>query len=121
MLSLNRDIDGSYPIVYGTLVDARGHARHLQRDLFDVQVTGHWTSPKTGIEYPAGWRITIPGEDLEIGLRPTVADQELDTRATTSIYWEGSQVVSARRRGKALAGEAYVELTGYGPAGAGGP
>jgi predicted secreted hydrolase len=73
-------------------------------------------SPKTGIDYPAGWRITIPGEGLEIGLTPTVAGQELDTRATTSIYWEGSQKVSASRGGKFLGGEAYVELTGYGPA-----
>jgi RND superfamily putative drug exporter len=116
MLSLNRDIDGSYPIVYGTLVDAAGRTRNLPRDAFEVQVTDHWVSPKTAIEYPAGWRITIPGEDLEIGLTPTVAGQELDTRATTSIYWEGSQVVSARRGGKFLGGEAYVELTGYGPA-----
>jgi RND superfamily putative drug exporter len=116
MLSLNRDIDGSYPIVYGTLVDASGRTRNLPRDAFEVQVTDHWVSPKTGIDYPAGWRITIPGEDLEIELTPTVAGQELDTRATTSIYWEGSQVVSARRDGRQLGGEAYVELTGYGPA-----
>ena len=46
--------------------------------------------------------------------RPTVAQQELDTRASTGvIYWEGSQVVTATRDGVALGGEAYVELTGY--------
>ena len=39
---------------------------------------------------------SIPGERLSIQLTPTVADQELDTRATTGvIYWEGSQVVRA--------------------------
>ena len=49
-------------------------------------------------------------------LLPTVAAQELDTRATTGvIYWEGSQVVTATRDGQPLAGEAYVELTGYAP------
>jgi predicted secreted hydrolase len=121
MLSMNRDIDGSYTIVYGTLVDASGRTRNLPGDAFEVQVTDHWLSPTTGIDYPAGWRITIPGEGLEIGLSPTVAGQELDTRATTSIYWEGSQVVSARRAGKSLGGEAYVELTGYGPAETGTP
>jgi predicted secreted hydrolase len=78
-----------------------------------MKVTDRWVSPATGIDYPAGWRITIPGEDLEIGLRPTVAAQELDTRATTTIYWEGSQVVEASRGGQRLGGEAYVELTGY--------
>ena len=56
-----------------------------------------------------------------IELEPTIADQELDTRASTGvIYWEGSQRVLATRNGIALDGEAYVELTGYGPAGAGG-
>jgi hypothetical protein len=46
-----------------------------------------------------------------------VADQELDTRATTGVvYWEGSQVVEASQgRGPGLGGEAYVELTGYAP------
>ncbi len=117
MLSLNRDIDGSYPIVYGTLVDAAGGSRNLPREAFAVEVTDRWLSPTTGADYPAGWRITIPGEDLEITLRPTVANQELDTRATTTIYWEGSQVVEARRGDKPLGGEAYVELTGYASAG----
>jgi predicted secreted hydrolase len=121
MLSLNRDIDGSYPIVYGTLVDAAGRARNLAREAFAVEVTDRWLSPRTGADYPAGWRITIPGEDLEIVLSPTVADQELDTRATTSIYWEGSQVVEARRGEKPLGGEAYVELTGYASAAAEAP
>jgi RND superfamily putative drug exporter len=121
MLSLNRDIDGSYPIVYGTLVDAAGRSRNLPRETFGVEITDRWLSPRTGADYPAAWRITIPGEDLEITLRPTVADQELDTRVTTSIYWEGSQVVEARRGDKALGGEAYVELTGYASAGAEAP
>ena len=114
-LSLVRDADGSYPLVYGTLVDPDGTVHHLDRDAFTVDVTGRWTSPTTGADYPAGWTISIPAEDLTIALRPTVAAQELDTRATTGvIYWEGSQVVEARRGGIRLGGEAYVELTGYG-------
>ncbi|MEO8470209.1 MAG: lipocalin family protein, partial [Chloroflexota bacterium] len=77
-----------------------------------------WTSPATGATYPAGWTIRIPGAGLVIDLTPTVADQELDTRATTGVvYWEGSQVVSATRNGAPLGGQAYVELTGYSPAG----
>ena len=116
-LSLVRDADGSYPLVYGTLVDADGTVHHLDGDAFTVEVTDRWTSPTTGADYPAGWTISIPGEDLTIALRPTVADQELDTRATTGvIYWEGSQGVSATRGAVQLGGEAYVELTGYGGA-----
>lgn len=116
-LSLVRDADGSYPLVYGTIVGADGTVRHLDRDAFSVEVTDRWISPTTGADYPAGWSIAIPGEGLEIALTPTVAAQELDTRATTGVvYWEGSQVVRAVRDGRPLAGEAYVELTGYAPA-----
>jgi predicted secreted hydrolase len=80
-------------------------------------MTDRWTSPATGADYPAGWRIELPGESLVIDLTPTVAQQELDTRATTGVvYWEGSQEVRATRDGEPLGGEAYVELTGYGPA-----
>jgi predicted secreted hydrolase len=114
-LSLVRDVDGSYPIVYGTLVEPEGGVRHLPREAFSVDVTARWTSPETGVEYPAGWRIELPSEGLVIELTPTVDDQELDTRPTTGvIYWEGSQVVRATRDGRPLGGEAYVELTGYG-------
>jgi predicted secreted hydrolase len=113
-LSLVRDADGSYPLIYGTLVRPDGTTEHLGRDAFTVTTAGTWTSPTSGASYPAGWSIAIPGQGLSIGLTPTVAAQELDTRATTGvIYWEGSQKVTARRDGKPLNGEAYVELTGY--------
>ena len=98
-LSLVRDADGSYPLVYGTLVDADGTTRHLDRDAFTRRrrrTTGRARRPAP--TYPAGWTIDLPGEDLSIDLDPTVADQELDTRATTGVvYWEGSQRGRARR------------------------
>jgi predicted secreted hydrolase len=115
-LSLVRDADGSYPLIYGTVVGRDGTVRHLDRTGFTVKVTGQWTSPATGASYPAGWSVTVPGLDLAIQLTPSVADQELDTRATTGVvYWEGSQRVEATRGGNRLGGEAYVELTGYAP------
>jgi predicted secreted hydrolase len=113
-LSLVRNADGSYPLVYGTLVEPDGATRHLPPDAFTVEATADWTSPNSGATYPAAWRISVPAENLEIELEPTVADQELDTRATTGvIYWEGSQVVRATRDGVPLGGQGYVELTGY--------
>ena len=121
-LSLVRDADGSYPLIYGTVVAADGSVSRLDRDAFNVTVTGHWTSPATGATYPAAWTIEIPRLHLEIGLTPTVAAQELDTRATTGVvYWEGSQRVVAMRDGAGLGGQAYVELTGYAPSGTGAP
>jgi predicted secreted hydrolase len=115
-LSLVRDASGAYPLVYGTLVRPDGSVQHLARDAFAVDVLGSWTSPRTSARYPAGWRVRVPAAGLDITLQPTVADQELDTRPSTGVvYWEGSQHVSATRDGTPVAGEAYVELTGYGP------
>jgi predicted secreted hydrolase len=115
MVSMIRNRDGSYPLAYAELVQPNGVHQHLDRDAFTVRSRGTWTSAATGIAYPSGWTISIPSEELSIDLRPTVADQELDTRASTGVvYWEGSQVVRASRAGRSLGGEAYVELTGYG-------
>jgi putative drug exporter of the RND superfamily len=113
-ISQVRDADGSYPLIYGTLVEPGGDVRHLDADDLTVAITAHWTSPHTGTTYPAGWRIELPADELAIELTPTVADQELDTRPTTGVvYWEGSQVVRATRAGEPIGGDAYVELTGY--------
>ena len=115
-LSFVRDRTGSDSLVYGTYVAADGSTTHLPADAFHVTVTGHWTSPKTGAVYPAGWHVDVPGQGLAVDLAPTVSGQELDTRRTTGVvYWEGSQVVHATRHGTPLGGEAYVELTGYAP------
>jgi predicted secreted hydrolase len=118
-ISLVRAADGTFPLVYGTLVDPTGAARHLAANDFTVTTDPGltWTSPTTGATYPAGWTLRVPSDGLDIHLRPTVPDQELDTRATTGVvYWEGSQVVTATHLGQPVAGEAYVELTGYPPA-----
>ena len=121
-LSLVREADGSYPLIYGTLVRPDGTVRHLDRDEFSVEVTDHWLSPATGARYPSRWTVRLPGEDLTIDLAPTVADQELDTRATTGVvYWEGSQRVHATRNGIPIGGEGYVELTGYAASATGAP
>jgi predicted secreted hydrolase len=113
-LSMVRAADGSYPLAYGTLVAKDGSTRHLGASDFDVTVTRFWTSPATGAHYPAGWTVSIPSAGTSAQLTPTVAQQELDTRASTGVvYWEGSQVVSAMVGARNVGGQAYVELTGY--------
>jgi putative drug exporter of the RND superfamily len=115
-ISVVRDVDGRFTLIYGTLLQRDGEVVHLPRDELVIEETGEWRSPRTEITWPAGWRIEVPAQALVIELEPTVADQELDTRPTTGvIYWEGSQHVSATRAGVPLGGNAYVELTGYTP------
>ncbi len=116
-LSLVRAADGSFPLVYGTAVDAAGTATHLGPGDFEVDVLDEWTSDATGATYPSGWQIRVMPLDLDVTVTPTVRDQELDTRATTGVvYWEGSQDIKGSRAGLPVAGRGYVELTGYAPA-----
>ena len=123
-LSLVRDAAGAVVLKYGTIVDRDGVVTHLDDSAFTVEALGYWPSPRSGHTYVVGWRITIPSGlpigPAEIELEPTVFDQELDTRATTGVaYWEGSQHVVVTRLDDGTAGnpsgEAYVEMTRYGP------
>jgi predicted secreted hydrolase len=69
-----------------------------------------WRSPRTGIEYPVQWRVSVAGRQFE--LQPLLDDQENDTRLSTgAIYWEGA--VRAFDGGRPV-GRGYLELTGYG-------
>lgn len=106
---------------YGTIVRPTGEVEHLGIDGFGVaDGFGFWDSPTSGRSYPVSRTVLIG--DLLIDLRPTINDQELDTRATTGvIYWEGSQRVALRQVDLATGeevpigggGEAYVEVTRY--------
>jgi predicted secreted hydrolase len=112
MAYLIRAPDGSYPYAYATVAGPVGVSAVSGAD-FTITPLGSWTSPATHTTYPAGWRLEIPGSGIDVALAPTVADQELDTRASTGVvYWEGSQAVTHTAGGR-RAGEAYVELTGY--------
>ena len=113
-LSLVRDADRSYPWSTARSWTPRA-TRHLERDAFTT-ATRQWTGPTTGATYPAA-QVVRCSRRLTIDLEPTVAAQELDTRSSTGVvYWEGSQIVQ-RAAWVRRVDEAYVELTGYGPAG----
>jgi predicted secreted hydrolase len=78
-------------------------------DLAVVPTGSAWGSPATGAVYPAGWRVIVPAFHLDVTVTPLVADQEMDTRATTGIvYREGAVDVSGSHPGRG-----YVELTNY--------
>ena len=111
MLYRLRRRDGSIdPVSAGTLVEPDGTARSLLAAAMPVEVTGHWTSPRSGDRYPAGWRLAIPGADLALDIAPHLADQELDLGLR---YWEGAVRVRGTAAGRPVSGSGYVELTGY--------
>ena len=58
--SVVRGEGGEVVLEYGTLVGVDGAARHVSETGFEIEVTGEWTSARSGATYPAGWRLTIP-------------------------------------------------------------
>lgn len=112
MLYRLRGEDGAAsPFSAGTVVAADGSRRSLTARDFDVTPLARWTSPHTGADYPARWRVRIPTVDVDVEVRPWLADQEL---ALAFPYWEGACDVLAGEAERAV-GRAYVELVGYAP------
>ena len=111
MLFRLRRADGSADgFSSGTLIAADGSTRTLGPGDFSIEVTDRWRSPRTGAAYPAGWTLSVPSADLRLSITPWLADQEMDL---SYAYWEGAAKVDGTRNGQPVAGNGYVELTGY--------
>lgn len=117
MLSFNRGADNKPSFSYGSYVPKAGPAINLANGDLAHQAIGTWTSPATGIIYPSGWTVELPAQQLRLTMEPTVKDQELafgGKQALTFLdYWEGAVRITGTRAGRAVAGQGYVELTGY--------
>ena len=112
-ISIVRDESGKVVLSYGTIAMANGDSAHLDPGAFRITPTDRWTSPHTGITYPSGWRIALPGHGVDAEWTPLVRDQELRTTNSTGVtYWEGAVRLRDSVTG-AFAGRGYVELTGY--------
>jgi predicted secreted hydrolase len=94
----------------GTLVARDGRTRRLGPADVRVEVTGRFTSSETHAEYPGRWRLHVPSEALVLNVVPLVPGQEMRTSFT---YWEGAVRVQGEGRAGPVAGQGYVELTGY--------
>jgi predicted secreted hydrolase len=94
----------------GVLVDAQGQTRLLRRDEVDLQPLGEWISPHTSDRYPAAWRLSLPGEKLDLTVMPKVADQEM---RLTVRYWEGTVAVTGHTGKNKIHGQGYLEMTPY--------
>lgn len=103
--------DGSAdPLSAGTFVNADATSQNLSLQDFQIEELGSWRSPKDGSRYPAGWRLKLPKQGLELDVQPLLADQELKVSVR---YWEGAVSLRGTEHGKPITGRGYVELTGY--------
>ncbi len=103
--------DGSIePLSSGILVAADGTSTRIARDEIEIEVLDRWASPRSGGQYPSRWRIRVPSQGLNLLVEPYIADQELPFSVT---YWEGAVRVDGTSNGQAIAGDGYIEMTGY--------
>ena len=114
LYNLRTESGGRSEFSSGTFVNSEGSAVRLSSSDFQISVTESWKSHKTGIVYPSRWRLTVPRLAVSLDVKPTVADQELQTDGSTGVtYWEGRTKVNGEIAGKPSSGAAYVELVGY--------
>ena len=112
MFYLLRRRDGTIdPFSAGTLVAADGTTRVLEPGDVRIETLAHWRSPRSGVRYPARWRVSVPSADLRLEIEPRLADQEL---IVGTRYWEGAVAVNGTAvASRPIAGQGYVELVGY--------
>ena len=116
MITQARGIDGKIAETYGTYMSPDGNVRDLreQSDGINLGVLSEWTSTESGGTYPSGWSLSIESLSMELTINPVADDQEVKGGLpAASTYWEGKSHVSGRQNGTAIAGDAYVELSGY--------
>ena len=94
----------------GSFIHPDGSIEPLRREEWQLEVLDTWTSPDSGAEYPAGWRLDIPSLELEVTGRPLSPNQELNV---STVYWEGAVSWQGLLNGRPTTARGYVELTGY--------
>lgn len=99
----------------GTVVLPDGTKKHLKGDDFTLTPLRYWKSEKSGAEYPVAWEISVPSAQLLLKSKPVLDAQELVTdKSTRATYWEGASDFTGEKKGQAISGKGYIELTGYG-------
>ena len=119
-------LDNGVVLMFGTFHNAKGEDRYvyggslvfpdnhkvlLKQGDFAVQALDKWTSPTTGITYPAGWQVRLPTYNIALEIQPLIRAQEMQVRF---IYYEGATTIKGTIDGEPISGRGYVELTGYG-------
>jgi predicted secreted hydrolase len=110
VFQIRRD-DGSIdPYSSGSWISPQGDMLHLEREEIEIGVEDTWRSPDSGAVYPIAWRIKIPSIGLDLNIRTSLKDQEMDVSYT---YWEGAVAANGYSNGMDISGTGYVEMTGY--------
>jgi predicted secreted hydrolase len=97
--------------LYGSITGPDGVTHDLHPGDYTTDVFAWWRSPETGHNYPAGWRIGLPG-GAQLIVKPQMSDQEMAGCFWVGPrYWEGACDVTDTTSDRK--GLAYVELVGF--------
>ena len=102
-----RDAKGRALWAGGSLRSAGGGVTRLGPSDVVFAARRRWRSPRTGVDYPVEQTLTLrlPTGPRQMSLAPLFDDQELDSRPSGPVYWEGAV--------RTTGGRGYLELTGY--------
>ena len=95
---------GTHAFSRGIMVDKDGGVHTLLPDQVRLTPLRYWQAGD-GAHYPVGWRLQVPGLQLDLTVQALFDDQQMDLSVR---YWEGAVVVSGSHTGRG-----YLELTGY--------
>ncbi len=94
----------------GSFINHSGIKENLDLNDYQIEVLDYWKSSETQISYPALWKIKVPKFNLDLTIKPTLANQEFTSKDLSVTYWEGRSLVYQSNQ---VTGQAYVELVGY--------
>jgi predicted secreted hydrolase len=101
-------VDGSgSPTTTGLLIDHQNRPVVLSAGEIELDPTGYWTSPRTGVTYPIHWALRIPAQGIELALIPEWEDQE---DSVWEPFWAGPVRLQAT---STTTGYGFVQLHGY--------
>ena len=93
----------------GTFVDANGQSQRLASTDVELTPLDYWSAPD-GVRYPIRWQLNIPSKALSMEVSAYVLDQEINHSVR---YWEGAVSAHGVHAGRPVAGNGYLEMTGY--------
>jgi predicted secreted hydrolase len=102
-----RDATGHALWAGGSLRAADGEVTRFKPGDVVFTARRRWRSPRTAVDYPVDQLLTLktPTGPRRFPLAPLFDDQELDSRPSGPVYWEGAV--------RTTGGRGYLELTGY--------
>jgi predicted secreted hydrolase len=92
----------------GALVGAHGQARILAASDFETRTRRIWRDAD-GVNWPLEWQLSVPGENLDLIIRPLFDDQVWHQSVR---YWEGAVEILDASTNQHI-GRGFMELSGY--------